>query len=65
MQDHTFDVSVSLNGVSLFPDFDGGLAELVRVEGSLTGKTTTGDMPFESATHYWSALTSSNPIASS
>ncbi|MBB4929988.1 ubiquinone/menaquinone biosynthesis C-methylase UbiE [Lipingzhangella halophila] len=29
--DNTFDVSVSLNGVSLFPDLDGGLAELVRV----------------------------------
>lgn len=29
--DATFDVCVSLNGVSLFPDLDGGLAELVRV----------------------------------
>lgn len=31
LPDGTFDVSVSLNGVSLFPDLDGGLAELVRV----------------------------------
>lgn len=29
--DDTFDVSVSLNGVSLFPELDAGLAELVRV----------------------------------
>jgi ubiquinone/menaquinone biosynthesis C-methylase UbiE len=29
--DGTFDVSVSLNGVSLFPDLAGGLAELARV----------------------------------
>ena len=27
----TFDVSVSLNGVSVFPDISGGLAEMVRV----------------------------------
>lgn len=27
----TFDVAVSLNGVSLFPDVDGGLAEMARV----------------------------------
>lgn len=27
----TFDVSASINGVSLFPDMDGGLAEMVRV----------------------------------
>lgn len=31
LPDDTFDVSVSLNGVSLFPDLAGGLAELVRV----------------------------------
>lgn len=29
--DATFDVAVSLNGVSLFPDVDGGLAEMARV----------------------------------
>jgi ubiquinone/menaquinone biosynthesis C-methylase UbiE len=29
--DDTFDVSASLNGVSVFPDLAGGLAELVRV----------------------------------
>lgn len=29
--DETFDVSASLNGVSLFPDLDAGLAEMVRV----------------------------------
>lgn len=28
-----FDVSASINGVSLFPDMDGGLAEMVRVTG--------------------------------
>jgi ubiquinone/menaquinone biosynthesis C-methylase UbiE len=31
LADDTFDVSVSLNGVSLFPDLARGLAELVRV----------------------------------
>lgn len=31
LADNTFDVAASLNGVSLFPDVDGGLAELVRV----------------------------------
>lgn len=31
IDDDTFDVAVSLNGVSLFPDLAGGLAELVRV----------------------------------
>ena len=31
LADDTFDVSVSLNGVSVFPDISGGLAEMVRV----------------------------------
>jgi ubiquinone/menaquinone biosynthesis C-methylase UbiE len=31
LEDDTFDVSASQNGVSLFPDLAGGLAELVRV----------------------------------
>ena len=31
LKDDTFDVSASQNGVSLFPDLAGGLAELVRV----------------------------------
>lgn len=31
LADDTFDVSASLNGVSVFPDLAGGLAELVRV----------------------------------
>lgn len=124
--DDTFDVSGSLNGVSLFPDLDGGLAELVRVTKpggrvviaafgamrrtefitffmsamqtavpgftplpmdppplpfqvsdpeKLNGKllqagltdvrveTTTWDMRFQSAAHYWDTMTSSNPVA--
>lgn len=126
LPDDEFDVAVSLNGVSLFPDFDAGLAELVRVtrpagrvmvatfgplpqsefvtflmsalqaavpgfvplsadkpplpfqvsdpenlrhkllRAELTGvnvETTTWDMSFSSARHYWDAATSSNPIA--
>lgn len=31
LDDDSFDVAVSMNGVSLFPDLDGGLRELVRV----------------------------------
>ncbi len=126
LPDDTFDVSVSLNGVSLFPDFDAGLAELVRVTSagglvviaafgpmpraefitffmsamqaavpgfvplsadqpplpfqvsaperlrtklvhaglsSVQVETTTWDMTFRSARHYWDAITSSNPTA--
>lgn len=126
LPDNTFDVAVSLNGVSLFPDLDGGLAELVRVttpggrvviaafgamqraefitffmsamqtavpgftplpldppplpfqvsdpeklrrklvQAGLTAvrvETTTWDMRFQSAAHYWDTITSSNPIA--
>lgn len=123
--DATFDVVVSLNGVSLFPDVDRGLAEMARVlrpggralvaafgspstveflgyflaalqaavpgftpppadpppppfqmadpdvlrrrlaEAGLHGVTVepvTWEMPFESATHFWNVVTSSNPI---
>lgn len=30
LDDHSFDVAISLNGVSLFPDLTGGLTEMVR-----------------------------------
>ena len=126
LEDDTFDVSASQNGVSLFPDLAGGLAELVRVtkpggrvlivvfgplkkveffgffmgalqaavssftppptdppslpfqvvdpdvlrrrltEAGLTSVTVeavTWDMRFESATHFWDWIISSNPIA--
>jgi ubiquinone/menaquinone biosynthesis C-methylase UbiE len=126
LEDDMFDVSASQNGVSLFPDLAGGLAELVRVtkpggrvlivvfgppkkveffgffmgalqaavpgftplptdppplpfqvadpdrlrrrltEAGLTGVTVeavTWDMRFESATHFWDWLISSNPTA--
>ncbi|WP_046469346.1 class I SAM-dependent methyltransferase [Allosalinactinospora lopnorensis] len=124
-EDGAFDVSASLNGVSLFPDMAGGLAELVRVtrpggrvlvvafgplqkaeflgflvkamqatvagfapppvdppplpfqvadlellRGKLTGAgltgvtvdTTTWEMRFESAAHFWNTFTSGNPV---
>jgi ubiquinone/menaquinone biosynthesis C-methylase UbiE len=122
LDDGTFDVSASLNGVSLFPDLAGGLAELVRVtkpggrvliaafgplpkaefialffgalravvpdstpppplpfqvadpdvlrhrltEAGLTGVTVeqvTWETRFESSTHFWNLVLSSNPIA--
>lgn len=45
--DDTFDVAVSLNGVSLFPDLFGGLNEMVRVtrEGGEVAVATFGPVP--------------------
>lgn len=47
LDDDSFDLAVSLNGVSLFPDLEGGLAELVRVTrpGGEVVITTFGPLP--------------------
>ncbi|MGA8852482.1 MAG: methyltransferase domain-containing protein [Aeromicrobium sp.] len=60
----TFDVTVSLNGVSLFPDIDAGLAELVRVTkpGGRVVVATFGPMPHtEFVTFFMSAMQTTVP----
>lgn len=46
LDDDTFDLAVSMNGVSLFPDLERGLAELVRVtrRGGTVGLVTFGPL---------------------
>lgn len=47
LDDDAFDLAVSMNGVSLFPDLERGLAELVRVTrpGGTVGLVTFGPLP--------------------
>lgn len=47
LDDDSFDVAVSLNAVSLFPDLNGGLSEMVRVtkEGGEVVVATFGPLP--------------------
>jgi ubiquinone/menaquinone biosynthesis C-methylase UbiE len=47
LEDDSFDIAVSLNGVSLFPDLSGGLAELLRVTraGGTVAIITFGPLP--------------------
>ena len=47
--DDTFEVSMSLNGISVFPDFDAGLRELARVTAPGGRVLVTGFGPFRKA----------------
>jgi ubiquinone/menaquinone biosynthesis C-methylase UbiE len=66
LEDDSFDIAVSLNGVSLFPDLAGGLAEMVRVTrpGGEVAIMTFGPLPeVEFISYFLGALRATAPEA--